>query len=143
MGEITLLAKLGGFFKKVGTSKWLYVVLTVLALAGGTYFTLNHWKNQAVTTAVKTSDQNASVKAQGGTIAAQQGAQKVDEKMDRLRVQTTKDYTNARADLKARPQAERDAQAPTVLIDTINDLDRLRAGRDDAAPVSDPDVPVG
>lgn len=136
--------KVGGFFKKVFTSKWLYVGLAVLALAGGTYMTLNHWKSQAVTTAVKGADQTATVQSQKAGLAADKGAQQVDQKMDKLKVQTVKDYTNARATLRAAPQADRDAQAPAVIIDTINDLDRLRSGRDaNPSAVPDPDVPVG
>jgi hypothetical protein len=35
--------------------------LALLAVGGGTYFTLNHWKNQAVSTAVAGADANATI----------------------------------------------------------------------------------
>jgi hypothetical protein len=131
--------KIGGFFK----SKWLYIALAVIAVGGGTYLYLQHDKKEAVTTAVKAADTTATIKSQAADIVVTTRNQAVDQKMDRLKVQTVKDFTNARATLQAAPASDRDAQAPRVIIDTINDLDRLRAGRDDAGTVSNTEVPAG
>lgn len=144
MGEITFGMKALALGRKVVSSKWLYVGLAFIALAGGTYFYLQHDKKEAVTTAVKAADHEATDKSQKAAIVVNTRNQQVDQKMDRLKVQTVKDYTNARANLNAAPSQDRDAQAPAVIIDTFNNLDRLRAGRNiDAGPVPDPNIPVG
>lgn len=134
--------KIGAFFKKVGTSKWLYIFLAVLAIGGGIYFTLNHWKNQAVTSAVVGADTNATVKTLETSTAVTEANKPVDQKFDALRNQTTKDYTNVRARLNTTPAPDADAPASPLLIGTLNDLDRLRDARN-AVAVPDPDVPVG
>lgn len=139
---LSIVNPIGGFFKKVFTSKWLYVVLLMIAIGGGIYLTLNHWKDQAVSTAVTTENTKASNTALEAKDRINTRTGAVDVQMDKLRDQTTKDFTNARATLQAQPQADRDAPAPRVIIDTINDLDRLRSTRD--APATDhADVPVG
>lgn len=135
-------AGVGGFFKRILKSPWFYVVLAFLAIGGGTYFVINNWKDDAVATAVQGADQKATTVTLDAKDRINTRTQVIDVKMDGLRNQTTKDYTNARATLQAQPQAERDAPAPRVIIDTINDLDRLRSTRD-APATGDADVPVG
>lgn len=137
-----MAAKVKGFFKGILTSKWTYVVLLMVAIGGGIYFTANHWMNKAVSTAVAGADTKATVQSQAAGLEVNTRNQAVDQKADKLKFQTVKDYTNARATLQAAPPASRDAQAPAVIIDTINNLDRLRAARDtDSVPSAD--VPVG
>ena len=134
--------RVGGFFKRLLKSPWLYVAIAIIGIGGGTYFLLNHWKNEAVTTAVSGANDKANVQTMGAKDHINTRSQDIDVKMDGLRQQTTKDYTNARATLNAAPQADRDSPAPRVIIDTLNDLDRLRATRD--APATDnASVPVG
>lgn len=141
--EWALMAgKIKGFFKGILTSKWTYVVLLMVAIGGGIYFTANHWMNKAVSTAVAGADNKATDASQKAGLEVGTRNQAVDAKANKLKLQTAKDYTNARATLQAAPPATRDAQAPALLIDTINDLDRLRSARD-ADSVSNSDVPVG
>lgn len=142
MEEIALGAKALALAKKVISSKWLYVGLAFIALAGGTYFYLVHDKKEAVTTAVKGADQAATNKTLQTGIAVDAAVAAKEPKFIILHDQTVKDYTNARATLQAAPADERSAQAPRLIIDTINDLDRMRAARD-STPVSDAEVPVG
>ncbi len=134
--------KVGLKLKSVFTSKWLYVILLMIAIGGGIYLTANHWKDQAVSTAVTGADTKATVQSQAAGLEVGTRNAAVDQKADKLKYQTVKDYTNARATLQAAPPASRDAQAPAVIIDTINNLDRLRAARD-TNPVPSADVPVG
>jgi hypothetical protein len=95
-----------------------------------------------VSTAVTGADQkatNKSLKAEGEV--TRRVAER-EQPLIILREQTIKDYSNARATLEAQPQAEREAPAPRVIIDTLNDLDRLRSAREPGG-VPDAEVPVG
>ncbi len=134
--------KVGSFFKNLLSSKWLYVALAFVALAGGTYLYLKHDKKEAVAAATTGANQKATNVALGTQAAVTDRQQAVEQKFIILREQTIKDYSNARATLNAAPADERQAPAPRLIIDTLNDLDRLRSARDPLA-VPDAEVPVG
>lgn len=134
-----LWAKLLVKAKTVVTSKWFWAALLLIAVAGGTVVTLNHWKNQAVTTAVTTSNQTATIDTYKTKDAVDTRTQVIDQRFDKKREQTIKDYAHVRNQVQAAPPAERDAQAPRILIDTLNELDRVRSARD-ADGVPDPQV---
>lgn len=141
--EWALLGKrVGGFFGKVVKSPWFWAVLILAAVGGGTAYYLKHDKAEAVKQATNTADQNATNKSFAADSAVNARVQEREQKLIILHDQTVKDYANARATLQAQPAAERDAPAPRILIDTLNQLDRLRGERD-AGAVPDAEVPVG
>ena len=118
------------------------VIALLLAVGGGTYYYLNHQTKELVATKVEQAGNQATIKSYETKDAITTRTIVIDQKFDDLRVRTAQDYTNARNKVEAAPQADRDAQAPALLIDTLNDLDRLRRDRD-AGGVPDSDVPVG
>lgn len=130
------------FFK---SKKFLIPFATLLllgAIGGGTYAYLKHSTHEAVQTAVKAADSNATIKSYQTKDIITTRAAEVDRKFDRLHDRTTQDYTNARSHLETAPSEARDAQAPSVIVDTLNELDRLHGERDEGG-VLDSDVPVG
>lgn len=135
-----ILGKVRGFFKKILTSPWFYVILFLIAVGGGTYFYLQNDKKEAVATAVENHSAQGTIHSFQTKDAVSRATQKIDEQFDAKAAQTSKDYANARSQVEAAP--ERDAQAPALLIDTLNGLDRMRQDRD-GVQVPDTDVPVG
>lgn len=117
-----------------------YVALAVLAIGGGTYFTLNHWKNQAVTTAVAGADSNATIKTYQTKDEAERQLVPIQEQEQRKAEQTQKDYSNVRTIIVTTPAPQRNAATPRLIVDTLNDLERLSRNRDTQQPGA---VPVG
>lgn len=130
-----VVGKLKGFF----ASKWFWAAVFLIGVIGGTYYTINHWKNDAVSTAVEGADAKATIDTYTAKDAVDVRTEVIDQKYTKLRERTIKDFANARTRLQTSPQAERDAQAPAILIDTLNDLDRLRGSRESDG-VSEPEV---
>jgi hypothetical protein len=117
-----------------------YVALAVLAIGGGTYFTLNHWKNQAVTTAVAGADANATIKTYQTKDQAEAALVPLQEKEQVKAAQTQKDYTNVRTIIVTAPAPQRNAQVPRLVVDTLNDLERVSRDRNAASAVPKSDV---
>lgn len=144
---IPALAKLGTFFGKVFSSKWLYVALAFIAIAGGTFYYLKNDKANAVDQATVTATEKANSTATIQSLEAQGKVTErvivVDRNYTALREQTAKDYANARNSIEAAPVDERDAPAPRLLIDTLNELDRLHQQREHPDSVHQPETPVG
>lgn len=120
----------------------LAIVALLLAIGGGTYFYLKHQTNEAVEAAVEQADSNATITTYKTKDTINTRTVEIDRHFNDLRDRTTQDYANARNNVESAPQEEREAQAPRLLIDTLNQLDRLRAGRESGG-VPDADVPVG
>lgn len=144
---IGFAAKAGNLFKTVISSKWLYVALAFIAIAGGTFYYLKNDKADAVDQATVTATEKANSTA---TIQSLEAQTKVTDRVvvvDRdylaKREQTAKDYANARNTIETAPVAERDAPAPRLLIDTLNELDRLHQQREHPDSVHQPEAPVG
>jgi hypothetical protein len=144
-----MLTALRAFFTVTGFKKSIsgllkqplfYVALAVLAIGGGTYFTLNHWKNQAVTTAVAGADANATIKTYQTKEQAEAALVPLQEKEQAKAAQTQKDYTNVRTIIVTAPAPQRNAQVPRLVIDTVNDLERVSRERNAASAVPQPDV---
>lgn len=130
------------FFK---SKKFLIPAVTIallLAVGGGTYYYLTNQQEKAVTEAVKSADANATIRTYETKEVIYERTIEVDRKFDALEDQTIKDYSNVRNQIETAPPEVRDAQAPALLIDTLNELDRVRRQRETSG-VSDPDVPVG
>lgn len=129
----------------LGSKKFLIplaIITLLLAIGGGTYFYLNHQQKEAVTAAVEQADAKATIQTYHTKEIITNRTVEVDRRFDELQRQTTKDYANVRNQIENAPVEERDAQAPALLIDTLNELDRLRQQRN-ADRVPDSDVPVG
>jgi anionic cell wall polymer biosynthesis LytR-Cps2A-Psr (LCP) family protein len=138
------LDKIKDVAKKVTRSKWLYVFLFVAAIAGGTYFYLNHSTNQQVNSAVKNVNANATIKTFETKKKIDDATAVVDEKFERRRAATQKEYHSVRTTIIQAPSSDRDAPASPVVLDTLNRLERMRAGEQpDAGGVPDAEVPVG
>lgn len=144
---ISLGAKIANGFRSFFSSKWLYVVLAFAAIAGGTYFYLKNDKADAVDQATVTATEKANTTATVQSLEAQTKASDRGAVVDReyivLREQTAKDYTNARNTVETAPAESRDAPAPPLLIDTLNELDRLHQQREHPDSVHQPEAPVG
>lgn len=147
LAAVPLLSKAGNLFKTIFTSKWLYVALAFIAIAGGTFYYLKNDKANAVDQATVTATQNAnntatvqSLQAQN-TVAGRSAV--VDTAYVVLREQTAKDYANARNTIETAPVEDRDAVASPVIIGTLNELDRLHQQREHPDSVPHPEAPVG
>ncbi len=118
------------------------VIALLLAIGVGTYFYLNKQTNKLVNSAVENVNLQATNKTLETQAKVQNRAAAVDVKMDALKVQTTKDYEYVRNQIQSAPAEQKAAAVPSLIIDTINELDRLRQNRD-AGGVPDDQVPVG
>jgi len=118
------------------------IITLLLAIGGGTYLYLNHQQKEAVSAAVEAADSNATIQTYETKETINTRTIEVDRRFEDLQRQTIKDYANVRNQIEDAPVEERDAQAPPLLIDTLNELDRLRQQRNTGG-VPDADVPVG
>ena len=125
--------------RKALSSKWLYVILALFALAGGTYAYLNHSTNQQVAAAVKGSNAAATIQTYQTKDAAEAALVPLQQKSAEKAAQTQKDYEHVRRIIYTAPQSDRQAQAPRLIVDTLNELERLSRTRDES-PVPAPDV---
>ncbi len=129
----------------LGSRKFLIplaIVLLLLAIGGGTYYYLNQQKEEAVTAAVDAADSKATIQSYETKDAIETRTIVIDRRFDDLQRQTIKDYANVRNTVQDAPADERNAQAPALLVDTLNQLDRMRASRD-ANRVPDAELPAG
>jgi len=129
----------------LGSKKFLIpmaIITLLLAIGGGTYFYLNHQQEQAVEAAVETADAKATIQTYETKEIINTRTIEVDRRFDDLQRQTIKDYSNVRNQIETAPVEEREAQAPALLVDTLNQLDRMRQQRRTGG-VPDTDVPVG
>ena len=118
------------------------IVLLLLAVGGGTYWYLDKQTKEAVTSAVEQADSNATIKSYETKDEIDKRSQAVDQQFDTLQRRTAQDYNNVRIKAAAAPAEERDAQAPRIIIDNLNELDRLRNDRESGG-IPDAEVPVG
>lgn len=148
LAEIPFLLKAKSFFSKLFSSPWFYAALIFIAIAAGTFWYLKDDKadavQQATIEATEQADQRATVRSLETKTEVQERTQKIDRDFTELREQTTKDFTNVRNRVENAPVEERNASAPRLLVDTLNELDRLRAERERGADrVHQPDNPEG
>lgn len=118
------------------------IVALLLAVAGGTYAYLNHQTDELVATKVEQADANATIRSYETKEIITRRVEHIDLHFDNLQTRTTQDYADVRTSIQLAPEEERTAPAPRLIIDTLNELDRLRSERDSGG-VPDPDVPVG
>lgn len=130
---------IGGFFRGLFKSIWFYVALACLALGVGTYFYLKESTANQVEQAVTNANQGATIKTYQTREEAEAAFADRVQPIEKKAEQTRRDYQNVRNQVQQRPQSERQAAAPPLLIDTLNELDRLRSTRDEGA-VSDAPV---
>lgn len=112
-----------------------YVALALLALGGGTYFYLNHVTNQAVKTAVAGADSKATIQAYQTKDQAEAQLAPIQQQEQAKAAQTQKDYSNVRTVIVTTPAPQRNAQTPRLVIDTLNQLDRLSESREQSSAV--------
>lgn len=136
---VSIGAKLKSFF----SSKWFWAVLLLISVAGGTYWYLDQSKDEAVATAVKGADTAATIQSHEAKEEVEARTAPIETQYIIKREQTIKDYTNVRNQAAAAPADERNAQAPRLIIDTLNELDRLYGAREQPSGVPDSDAPVG
>jgi hypothetical protein len=143
------LAALRAFFTLTGFKKSIsgllkqplfYVAIALLAIGGGTYFTLNHWKNEAVTTAVAHADEHATIQAYQTKDQAEAQLAPIQAQEQAKAIQTAKDYDHVRTVIVTTQAPQRNAQVPRLVIDTLNNLERVSRERNVASAVPQPDV---
>jgi anionic cell wall polymer biosynthesis LytR-Cps2A-Psr (LCP) family protein len=118
-----------------------YVALALLAVGTGTYFYLNHATNQAVKSAVAGADANATIQTYRTKDQAEAALVPIQEKEQAKAAQTQKDYTNVRTVIVTAQAPQRNAQVPRLVIDTLNNLERVsRERRSNESAVPNPDV---
>jgi hypothetical protein len=144
---VPAISRVGNFFKTLFTSKWLYIALAFAAVAGGTYLYLKNDKadavNQATVTATEKANSSATIQSLEAQTRVSDRAAGVDRDYIAKREQTAKDYANARNTIETAPVEERDAPAPRLLIDTLNELDRMHQRREHPDSVHQPETPAG
>ncbi len=128
-------------------SKKFIVGLIVIALIGtvgfGTYKFLNRQVDEKVELAVDQANTGATIKTYETKDAIGQRTIVIDARMDKLREQTARDYTNVQNQIEYAPADQKSAVVPPLIIDTLNSLERLRNNRENESGVSDSDVPAG
>lgn len=132
--------KAKALFGKLLKSKWLYIILAVIAIGGGTYAYLNHSTNQAVASAVANSDAKATIDTYKTRDQAEAALIPLNEKAEAKAEQTRKDYQHVRQQVYSHSAPERSQIAPPLIIDTLNDLERMSRSREDTDGVSDAEV---
>lgn len=136
--DFVILAKIKKAFSGLLKQPLFYVALALLALGVGTYFYLDHAQNKAVATAVANNNSKATIQAYQTKDQAEAQLVPIQAKEQAKTAQTQKDYTNVRTVIVTAQAPQRNAQVPRLVIDTLNDLDRLSAARDaSAVPVAD------
>lgn len=121
------------------------IVALLLAIGGGTYLYLKHQTSEAVTSAVEKAGASATIQTYQTNDQVSGAYDIIDQKADATERQTIKDYQYVTYRIDAAPAEQKDAAVPPIIIDTLNELDRLRALRDagPAGGVSDAEVPSG
>jgi aspartate oxidase len=131
--------KMKGFFGTLMKSKLFYIALAVLAIAGGTYGYLRHSTNKQVEAAVTGADASATIATYQTKEEAEAALQPHVEKAEQKAEQTRKDYDNVRRQVYRAPAPVREAAAPRIIVDALNDLERLSRERE-AGGVPDAEV---
>lgn len=118
------------------------IVLLLLTIGAGTFFFLRHQTDALVESAVSGANQQATntTLQQAQQISDEKAA--LDQQTIRIIVQTTKDYSHVEQRIQSAPAEQRQATVPPLVIDTLNELDRLRRDRD-ADGVAASEVPQG
>lgn len=117
-----------------------YVALLLLAVGTGTYFYLNHQTKEAVKSAVANADSTATIQTYQTKEEAEGRLAPLQEQEQRKAAQTQKDYAHVRTTIITAPSSSRDAQAPRILVDTVNELERLSRSRENPNGVPDAEV---
>lgn len=118
------------------------IIALLLAIGAGTYFYLNKQTDEKVETAVEQADMRATNQTLETASEVQNATATIDVKMDQLRNQTIRDYQYVQSRIESAPVEQRQAPVAPLIIDTLNDLDRLREARG-ADRVSDAELPSG
>lgn len=105
------------------------IIAFLLAVGTGTYLYLDHQTEERIEEAVDAADANATIQTLETEGKIRDRSDEIDSKMDELERQTIKDTESVRNQVKNAPKDWRTAPADPVLVDTINELDRLRRNR--------------
>lgn len=118
------------------------IVLLLLSVGAGTFFYLRHQTSELVSSAVSGADQKASNATLQQAQQISDEKAKLDQQTIRIIVQTTKDYSHVEQRIQSAPAEQRQAPVPPLVIDTLNELDRLRQARD-ADGMAASEIPQG
>lgn len=133
------LVKARSFFGKIFSSPWLYVALVFIAVMVGTFYYLKVDKEnaveQATTEAIENAAKEATIESFETKNEIEDRTQEVDEKFIIIRERTVKDFSNARNNVRNKPVDEQVAPTPKLIIDTINELDKLHQQRRNENPI--------
>lgn len=132
-----IVAKLKGLIK----SPWLWAALLLVGVVAGSYVYLKHQTNELVATKIEASQGAATIDAYKTDQQIIYGEQAIDTKFDTIKEIHTKEYNNVRTIIQQAPAEQREAPVPALIIDTLNNLDRLRS--DNSVSLPDDEVPVG
>lgn len=141
MMEWFAMAKIKGFLAGLLKSPYFWAALLVVGIGAGTYFYLKHSTNQQIEAAVENSQSEATIDAFKTQDGISFGEQEIDQKYDQKKQKTTEEFNHVRNIIQAAPVEQRQAPVPPLLIDTLNNIDRMHAGG--PVPVPDTEVPVG
>ncbi|USM11574.1 hypothetical protein vBCbaSRXM_129 [Citromicrobium phage vB_CbaS-RXM] len=118
------------------------IIALLLAIGAGTYFYINKQTDEKVEMAVEAADSNATIQTYETKAKVDDATVTIDIRMDELERRTIRDYSNVRNQIQAAPVEEREAPVPPLIIDTLNELDRLHGERD-ASRMADAELPSG
>jgi hypothetical protein len=118
------------------------IIALLLAIVGGTYLAINHQTKQAVAAAVTNVNTTATVQTLQKQAQIQTQYDVITVIGNHQREQITKDYTNVKNTISNAPVAQREAPVPALIINTLNELDRLSLRRRDAGTIP-PDSTTG
>lgn len=121
------------------------ILALFLAVGAGTYFYIKNQTDEKVTAAVETANSTATIKTFETLDQVTSAYSTIDQKADAKERQTIKDYQYVTYRIESAPMEQKTAPVPPLIIDTLNELDRLRAVREAGheSGIPDAEVPVG
>ncbi len=128
---ITLPAK-AAVLSFLGSKKFLIpagIIALLLAVGMGTYFYLGSQTDELVDTAVENAAAQSTIETLETEGEIRDRSDDIDAEFDELERETRKDTEDVRNQVESAPEDQRNAPADPLLVDTINELDRLRRER--------------
>ena len=140
-------ATIANWFGKLFRSPFLWAGLLLVGAATGTWWYLTSDKKEAVQKAEEKGASDANNRANEETRAIEDKLEQATDEIiadnARLREQAAKDFERVRGQIETAPPEQREEHVAPLIIDTLNELDRLRADRDgNTDAVRDAKVPT-
>ena len=133
---------IGAFFGKIFTSKWFWIAFATVAVSIAGYYAFHKYVDGRVETAVVDDRKDATIATYQTEAKVNEQVAPIDRQYEAIRHQTQQDYHNVQVRIETASTEQREATTPDLIIDTLNDLSRMRQ-TGDPDPVLEAAGPVG